>query len=73
MILDLLRVSAAAIFNRRHSGLVGANRWKGDDAFNYILNPDEQEKDKDNLLQYKDVDSKESQTGIGIICVDLGE
>ena len=74
MILDLLRLSAAAVFNRRRSGYVGANRWNGDSAFDYILNPDEQDKgiDNDDILQYCDEEIDEAQPGMSIICIDLG-
>lgn len=74
MILDLLRLSASAVFNRRRSGYVGANRWNGDSAFDYILNPDGQDKgnDKDNLLLYRDIEPDEAHSGISIICIDLG-
>ena len=67
LILDLLRLSAAAVFNRRRSGYVDASRWNGDSAFDYILNLDGQDKenDKENLLQ-------EAQSGMSIICIDLG-
>jgi hypothetical protein len=72
MILDLLRISAASLFNRRRSGYVGAHRWNGDDAFNYFLDPDMQEKEINSLLQFRDVNSDEAETGISVICVDLG-
>ena len=71
MILDLLRLSASAYFNRRNSGYVGANRWNGDSAFNYILNPDAQDNTINELKRFQDVKEEESQTGINVICVDL--
>ena len=74
MILDLLRLSAAAVFNRRRSGYIGANRWNGDSAFDYILNPDGQDKDndKEDLLQYHDVVPDDAHSGMSVICIDLG-
>lgn len=72
MILDLLRLSASACFNRRNSGYVGANRWNGDTAFNYILNADAQANTFNELKRFQDVKEEESQTGISVICVDLG-
>ena len=71
MILDLLCISASAVFNRRNCGYVGATRWNGDSAFNYILNPEEEEKRVNDFAQYMDVEAEESQSGIGVICVDL--
>ena len=72
MILDLLRLSASAYYNRRNSGYVGANRWNGDTAFNYILNADAQDNTMNELKRFQDVKGEESQTGISVICVDLG-
>lgn len=72
MILDLLRLSASACFNRRNSGYVGANRWNGDTAFNYILNADAQANTFNELKRFQDVKEEESQTSISVICVDLG-
>ncbi len=42
--------------------------------FDYILNPDEQDKgiDNDDILQYRDVEIDEAQSGMSIICIDLG-
>lgn len=73
MILDLLRISASAVFNRRRIGYVGANRWNGDSAFNYILNPEEQDKKLDGYTHFHDVDTNEAHSGISVICVDLGD
>lgn len=73
MILDLLRISASAVFNRRRSGYVGANRWNGDSAFNYILNQEEQDKILDGYTLLHDVDTNEAHLGISVICVDLGD
>ncbi len=73
MILDLLRLSASYSFNRRNSGYVGANRWNGDTAFNYFLNADAQDNTMNELKRFQDVKGEESQTGISVICVDLGD
>ena len=74
MILDLLRLSATTLFNRRHSGYEGVNRWNGDSAFDYILNPDVQDKDndKEDFPQYRNIAPDEAQSGMRIICIDLG-
>lgn len=73
MILDLLRISASAVFNRRNSGYVGANRWNGDSAFNYILNPEFEDKRLENFGTYMDVEADEALSGIAVLCVDMGD
>lgn len=72
MILDLLRLSASTVFNRHRSGYVEANRWNGDSAFNYISNLEEEDKTDDDTLVLDDR-TDEAHSGIGVICVDLGE
>lgn len=69
MVLDLLRLSASAVFNRRNSGYVGAKRWNGDEAFDYILNSDGPEIE----LMRKDVEVNEDFSGISVVCIDLGD
>ena len=74
MILDLLRLSAVAVFNRRRSSYVGANRWNGDTAFNHIINQGglDDGNDKVALHKYRDVPPDEAVSGMSIICIDLG-
>lgn len=72
VILDLLCLSASAVFNRRNSGYVGAHRWNGDAAFDYILNSDVYENDKNGYQQSVDVAADEALSGMSVICVDLG-
>lgn len=73
MILDLLCTSAAATFNRRRSGHIAAKRWRGDMAFNFILNPEEPDKEVLGLLKYHDAQNEEAISGESVICIDLGE
>ena len=62
MILDLLRLSADAKFNRRNSHYVGAQRWNGDSSFLYLLNT--KDTDRELIERY-------SPKGMGVICIDL--
>lgn len=71
MILDLLKMSANAVFNRRRSGYIRTNRWTGDRAFMYLLN-DESENE---IIYVDDInidDEKGYLSGVSTICVDLG-
>lgn len=68
MILDLLRLSASSVFNRLLSGYVGARRWNGNSAFDYILNL----KEKENADKDVNVLTEGEYTGMSVICIDLG-
>ena len=74
MILDLLRLSATAVFTRHRSGHFRTKRWDGDSAFDFILHSDDQDEDNGiiNLVQYRDNDPEGVQSGMSIICIDLG-
>lgn len=68
MIMDLLRISANAVFNRKRSDHVKTNRWTGDAAFTYLLN-----KENENEIFYvENNDEKGYLSGVSTICVDLG-
>lgn len=74
MILDLLRMTASSVYTRRNSGFVGAIRWKGDEAFDYILNGRLQNNNDINnkTLLLTNENSKDNNSGINVVCVDLG-
>jgi len=68
MILDLLRLSASSLFNRRRGGYRDARRWSGDKAFNFLLSSGAQDLD---LSQHNM--KGDDAGGISIVCVDLGD
>ena len=67
MIWDLLKITSNAVFNRRKAGYNNVDRWNGDDAFNFLLNSDD---DKIPTIDGQDKDGVYS--GVSVICVDLG-
>lgn len=73
MVLDLLRISAVSVFNRRNSGFKNANRWNGDKAFSYLMNPEEIEKEIGVVSQDYREDTNEDLSGMSVICIDIGE
>lgn len=70
MILDLLNLSAISIFNRRKAGYSKAPRWSGEDVFNFIINPDEPNCGKINMIPNRSENANE-ESGISIICIDI--
>lgn len=73
MILDILRLSAVSVFNRRNSGFKNADRWNGDIAFNYLMNPEEIEGDIGIVVQNQHEHNIDDYSGVSVICIDIGE
>lgn len=68
VIWDLLKISANAVFNRRHAGYNNTGRWSGDSAFDYLL-----KEGKNEDIPFIDAkDDNGDISGVSVICVDLG-
>lgn len=73
MILDLLSLTASSVYSRKNSGYVRAKRLNGEDAFDYIPGLSMQENGMKDEPLFNDNNKADSITGIGVLCVDLGE
>lgn len=67
-IWDLLRISASAVFNRRHAGFKKAPRWSRDSVLDFIL----EKSPNGDIPVIEQIGDNDGVSGVSVICVDIG-